>query len=171
MKILRRNIQRVRGVAMSMNREHDRIVDFLFPRPAAPPGIWFPDDDGESLESGGSDPDSTYPAHEVGSKVLDQYRTLNQNPVPITNSPIQLALENRSRKEMIIVNVGVLSILIAFGFSPTSTVFTMPLQACAIANDGTGGIIVDQAYKGSVWAVLSGGQAGSGSLLFTEIPE
>lgn len=132
--------------------------------PCAPPSVWFPDDGVVELFS-------TYPASEIDLKVLDQYRTLNANPVAVTNQPIQLALENRSRKEMLIVNVGVAAIVIAYGFSPTSSVYTMPLQACAVANDGTGGVIVDQAFKGQVWAVLAANQAGNGSLLFTEIPE
>lgn len=128
-------------------------------------GLWFPEDIGENELS-------TYPCDPTGDPAYtDQYRILNQNPVVVTAVPIQLALENRKRKEMFLVNVSTSTILVAFGFVPTTTIYTLPLQACGIANDGTGGIIIDQAWQGTVWAILQAGAAGNGAMLFTELPE
>jgi hypothetical protein len=129
-------------------------------------GLWFPDDVTENQLS-------SYPCDEAsGDKPFtDQYRVLNQNPVTITSDAKQLALENHNRAEMFIVNVSTVSILIAFGFIPTSTVYTLPLQACGIANDGTGGVIISDQWQGQVWAILAAGAAGNGALLFTEIPK
>jgi hypothetical protein len=67
--------------------------------------------------------------------------------------------------------VSTVSILIAFGFVPTTVLYTLPLQACAIANDGTGGIIIDAEWQGSVWAILAANAPSNGALLFTELPE
>lgn len=129
------------------------------------PAIWFPEEIGENdLSSYPCDPN----ADELYS---DAYRVLQPNPVVITANAIQIAQENRKRKEMFLVNVGTAAILIAFGFFPTTTVYTLPLQACATANDGTGGIIIDQAWRGTVFAILAANQSSNGSLLFTELPE
>lgn len=134
-------------------------------RRVCPVRPWFPEDDAlETL--------STY--ENVGEKILDQYRVLNQNPVNIPaagspNSVIQLLLENRSRKEFIIVNVGTGALVIGFGFFPTPTNYSIPLQACGVANDGTGGIAISDAWKGAVWCGPAANSIGS-QVIVTEIP-
>jgi hypothetical protein len=174
----------IRGAARTMNARHVAVVQHLLARNRRPAieteevptiggglsleddsGLWFPDDVNQAQLS-------SYPCDEFsGDKpYTDQYRVLNQNPVTVTANPIQLALENRRRASLFIVNVSTSSILIGFGFAPTTTVYTLPLQACGSVNDGTGGIIIDEIWRGTVWAILAAG-APNGALLFTELPD
>jgi hypothetical protein len=124
------------------------------------PNVWFPEDVAPGA-------DQTYHGPDITAKTLDQYRTLVQNPVTVGIAVLQLALENRSRKELIIVNTGTTAIYIGFGFNPTPTNYTMFLQPCSVANDGTGGTIISDAWKGAVFCISS---AAGGVLNFAEIP-
>lgn len=126
-------------------------------------GLWFPEDLDENELS-------TYPCDPNSGDQLykDAYHPLNQNPVVLGAGALQLAQENRRRSSMFIVNVGITGVLVSFGFIATSTVYTLPLAACASANDGSGGVIVDEVWKGTVWAIPASG-ATSGTVLFTEL--
>lgn len=122
---------------------------------------WFPDDQIPSSPQ-------TYSGPDIVQKTQDQYRTLVQNPVTVGIVVLQLCLENRSRKELIIVNTGITTIYVGFGFTPTPTNFTIFLSPCTVANDGTGGSLISDAWKGAVFAISS---AAGGIVNFAEIPE
>lgn len=127
-----------------------------------PVPVWFPED----LEDASG---STYAGEiNVAAKTADQLRVLNQNPVTVAGS-IQLLLENRSRKEFIISNVGTGALVLGFGFVPTPQNFTINLSAGSVPFDGTGGIAISDAWKGAVWANVAFGSAGS-QVIVTEIP-
>lgn len=133
-------------------------------RPACvrPVPVWFPEDLGDASMS-------TYSGEiNVAAKTADQLRVLNANPVTVTGQ-LQLLLENRSRKEFIISNVGTGALVLGFGFPPTPTNFTMPLPASQNAFDGSGGILISDAWKGAVWVNVASGSTSS-QVIVTEIP-
>lgn len=123
---------------------------------------WFPED---QIAAGGAAP--SYP-NAPSQIYTDQYRVLFQNPISVGTSVLQIALANRTRKEMILVNVGTATIYVGFGFNPTPTNYSIFLQPCSAANDGTGGILIDEAWKGTVFVLAAG--ASGGLVNFTEIP-
>lgn len=129
---------------------------------SAPPDAWFPDDFVPPATA------PTYQGPDIVAKTADPYRTLVQNPVTVGILVLQLALANRSRKEMIVINTGLTTIFIGFGFNPTQTNYTLFLSPCTVANDGTGGSLIDEAWKGPVFALSSNP---GGTLNFAEIPE
>jgi hypothetical protein len=123
---------------------------------------WFPED---QVPGGGAAPSYPNAPSQVYS---DQYRVLFPNPISVGTSVLQIALANRTRKEMILVNVGTATIYVGFGFNPTPTNYSIFLQPCSAANDGTGGIMIDEAWKGTVFVLAAG--ASGGLVNFTEIP-
>lgn len=136
------------------------------PAPAPSSGLWFPEDPLESQLS-------TYPCdpNTPDTQYRDKYFPLQPNPVTVAVGPsaTQLARENKTRTQMFIVNADVVPLLIGFGFPPTFTNYSLPMAACASANDGNGGIIVDANFKGAVWAIVGANQLQNGTVLFNEI--
>ena len=59
------------------------------------------------------------------------------------------------RKCFTVQNTGVTVIKLGFGATPTQTVYHMALQAAAGADDGSGGVYIDDSWTGVVWAISS----------------
>jgi len=77
-------------------------------------------------------------------------------------------ISNSKRKGFLIQNTGTTIIKLAFGSAssaPTQTVYHIALKDCAAANDGSGGVYVDDAWTGDVWAISS---AGGGTCVICE---
>lgn len=86
----------------------------------------------------------------------------------VTNVAGQLLASNTSRKALIIQNTGTTKLYLVYGSAtPTTTAYHVALAACTAANDGTGGIIDEDAWKGAVQAV--GSAAAAGTCVITEI--
>lgn len=67
-------------------------------------------------------------------------------------------LPNPRRKGFIIQNTGTTIIKLAFGAvesEPSGTAYHVALKACSLANDGTGGLYMDDAWVGGVWGISS----------------
>lgn len=99
------------------------------------------------------------------SSQVAQNALVGQNPIAVPAAPavaVKLLDTNPSdRKELIIQNVGVAILYLGLGFQPTATIYSIALQACASAHDGSGGVYVSDNWKGSVMAVgnVAGGLA------------
>lgn len=94
-----------------------------------------------------------------GTRVLpfphSSVNTPAQTAVGGTAGSILMANDQRGRLK--IQNTGTTIIYIALGtVNPTVTVYHTALAACTIANDGTGGILIDDGWTGEVRAIGSG---------------
>ena len=79
----------------------------------------------------------------------------------------QIVSPDEDRKGVIIQNTGTTVIKLVLGSgTPTQTVYHMALGACAGANDGTGGIYVDDSWTDAIQAISSGA---GGTIAITEI--
>lgn len=79
----------------------------------------------------------------------------------------QVLAANGGRKGLIIQNTGATIIYLTLGAStPTTAVYHIALKACAVHDDGTGGVYNDDAWCGAVQAI---GSAGGGTLVIAEI--
>ena len=75
-------------------------------------------------------------------------------------------VRNPKRKGFIIQNTGTTVIRLTMGStSPTQTVYHVSLKACTGADDGSGGVYIDENYVGTVNAISSGA---SGTFVITE---
>jgi len=83
-----------------------------------------------------------------------------------TTAAIILAA-NSTRKRLIVQNTGTTIIKLSLGgTNPTATAYHVALQACAAADDGTGGSYIDESWTGVVRAISS---AAGGTLVVTEL--
>lgn len=74
---------------------------------------------------------------------------------------------NAKRKGLIIQNTGTHALYFAYGTTdPTTTVYHFALKACDSANDGTGGVWIDDSWIGPVRVISAGG---GGTYVLTEI--
>lgn len=74
---------------------------------------------------------------------------------------------NPKRKGLIVQNTGGTVIKLTFGDTlPTQTVYHVALGACAVADDGKGGVWIDDGWVGAVNAISS---AADGTFVLTEI--
>ena len=74
---------------------------------------------------------------------------------------------NPKRKGIIIQNTGTTVIKLSFGSTlPTATAYHVALAVCTSANDGTGGIYMDDSWVGQVNALSSGA---GGTMVITEL--
>lgn len=180
-RLSRRIVAPVKNVARAMTRQHSFVAGRIAPRsvgtPPTPPdgsalaagasdleidddsGAWFPED---------CQPSETCSTYEgVEEKIQGIYPPLFPNPVSVSTQAIQIGRDNLSRREFILQNVGTATIYVGFGFPPTSTNYTFALNACASANDGTGGILIDKAWSGPLYVLAS--SSSGGAVNFTEI--
>ena len=66
----------------------------------------------------------------------------------------QIFADRPSRRGLCIQNTGATVIKVNLGLStPTQTVYHIALKACASANDGSGGVYLDDAWTGPVQAI------------------
>lgn len=73
---------------------------------------------------------------------------------------------NQKRKGFTVQNTGTTIIKLAFGSTnPTQTVYHVALAACTGADDGLGGLYVDDAFVGEVRAISS---AAGGTMVIAE---
>lgn len=90
------------------------------------------------------------------------------NPVSLPNIPSTLImLYNPNRTRFTITNVGTTIVYIALGRPATASNYDHSLPGCTNANDGTGGVIIDEDFIGDVWAIPSGT---GGTIAITEQP-
>lgn len=79
----------------------------------------------------------------------------------------QILASNAARKAFIIQNTGTTKLYLVYGSStPTTTVYHWALPACTAANDGTGGLLNEDAWTGAVQAI---GSAVGGTCVITEL--
>lgn len=79
----------------------------------------------------------------------------------------QVIASNSSRKQFMIQNTGTTVLKFRLDSTdPTQTVYHFALQACAGADDGSGGVYVSDLYTGVVKAISS---ASGGTMVITEI--
>jgi hypothetical protein len=127
---------------------------------AAPVPVWFPDDDLDGSYS-------TYADEiDVDAKSKGISPPLFPNPVAVGLVAFMVARENLARKEFIMVNVSTTVVWIGLGFPPTATNYSIPLNACSSANDGTGGIAVNDSWTGPIYVLAA---SSAGSVNFTEV--
>lgn len=97
--------------------------------------------------------------------VIKLYTT---NPISIGTTPQQIMLANPNRLGWRVTNIGTTIIYIGVGKVPSNTIYDHILPGCTgSANDGTGGVLVDDLYLDAVWAVSS---ASGGSIALVEKP-
>lgn len=96
------------------------------------------------------------------------------NPISIPNASAagtgntQVCQKNANRKEIILVNVGTVTIFISLGQPATSQNYSFALSPCAIANDGTGGLWISDIWQGEIHAITANGAGSAGLLNVTE---
>lgn len=104
------------------------------------------------------------------------------NPIPVagstsitSNIPVQTTVTNISslilalnagRKEVTIVNTGVVPVYLGLGQIPSATAYHIVLSPCVIANDGTGGTYTSDMWKGAINAIVA---STSGTVCITEL--
>jgi hypothetical protein len=83
----------------------------------------------------------------------------------VTDTASTILEANSGRNELIIANIGTTTIYLCFGQTPTTSAYHVPLAPCATANDGTGGILISDVWKGDVQAIA----VSSGTVSVTEL--
>lgn len=84
-------------------------------------------------------------------------------------SPSLLILPaNKKRKQWILTNVGIVAVMVKFNAPPNSqgTDWTYLLNASANQGDGSGGVVIDQMWKGAVYVQAV---SGTGLVNITEL--
>lgn len=84
----------------------------------------------------------------------------------VTSSSSTVLAANASRKELTIVNTGVVTVYLALGQTPTSSAYHIALPGCGSANDGTGGTYTTDLWKGLINAITA---STSGTIVITEL--
>lgn len=108
---------------------------------------------------------------------MSSVRSLQEGaPQAFSSAPVQttigttaavILLPNALRKCLILQNTGTSILKFTFGITlPTATVFHYALAACGSANDGTGGVYIDDNWVGAVSMISS---AAGGTFVLTEI--
>jgi hypothetical protein len=168
-----RIVRSLRRTAHSMTQQHGGIARLVKPAPPVvlvrTPTIGvgadsLDDDQGDAWfpEECAPDTCSTYAGEfNVAEQTAGITSPLFNNPVPVALSAFMLIRENSSRRELIIQNVGTTAIYIGLGFPPTATNYTIALNACSAANDGTGGILVNDSWIGPVFVLASAASGGA----------
>lgn len=101
---------------------------------------------------------------EVEARPQSAEYTAAQTSIGTTAATILAA--NEARRSVIIQNTGTTTIKLLFGTgTPTQTVYHVALKACGIADDGSGGVYSDDAWRGAIRAISSGA---GGTLVITE---
>jgi hypothetical protein len=84
----------------------------------------------------------------------------------VTDTASLVLITNAKRKGFTIQNTGTTLIKLSFGLTaPTTTAYHVCLKGGTAANDGTGGVYMDDAWVGNVWAL---GEAAGGTCVITE---
>lgn len=99
---------------------------------------------------------------------------LQPNPISIQNAnasglgSTQVCQKNKNRKEIILVNVGTVTIYISLAQPATSQNYSFALSPCQNANDGTGGSWISDIWQGEIHAITANGAGSAGLLNVTE---
>lgn len=103
---------------------------------------------------------------EVEARPQSTVSTPAQTTIGTTAAQLIAATTNEARRSLVIQNTGTTTIKLAFGAtSPTQSVYHVALKACGIADDGSGGIYADDAWRGAVQVISSGA---GGTVVVTE---
>lgn len=101
---------------------------------------------------------------EVEARPQSTEYTAAQTSIGTTAATVLSA--NTDRRSLLIQNTGTTTIKLIFGTgTPTQTVYHVALKACGIADDGSGGVYADDAWRGAVRAISSGA---GGTMVITE---
>lgn len=73
----------------------------------------------------------------------------------ISTTPAIVLVANPKRKGFVAQNTGTTIVKLGFGATLSQTAYHVALKGCAVADDGTGAVYVDDAYVGDVWALSS----------------
>lgn len=93
----------------------------------------------------------------------------NTTPAQTTIGAVaaQIAARNEKRKGLVIQNTGTTVLKFNYGSTnPTQTVYHFALKACSAADDGTGGVWLDDNWIGPVQGISS---AGGGTFVLLEV--
>jgi hypothetical protein len=86
--------------------------------------------------------------------VSDQVSAQTQTTVGTTSGVVLVA--NEYRKRLIIQNTGIYPVYLGLGAAPTTTNYHLALAGCSnSAGDGSGGVYLDEMWKGPVFAISS----------------
>lgn len=102
---------------------------------------------------------------------------LSPNPITIpsvsnpssSGSPyIQLLPLNKKRKQWILYNTGITTVVLKYSTPPNANSgdWTHILQASGLLQDGSGGLIIDEMWKGAIYAQST---TGAGQVILTEL--
>lgn len=78
----------------------------------------------------------------------------------------EILFGNEKRKRFMVQNTGTTVIKLGLGRTPTATAYHVALKACASADDGSGGMYIDEMWRGDVTAISS---AAGGTCVVTEL--
>lgn len=85
----------------------------------------------------------------------------------LSDTSAQLLAANNNRKGLVVQNTGTTVIKLILGAGTvTQSVYHVALQAAAAADDGSGGVYLDDAWTGAVQGISS---AAGGTLVITEV--
>lgn len=104
-----------------------------------------------------------------GNLIVDEPPSVNSNApaqTAVAAVSVTVLASNTARHECIVVNTGTTILYLGLGQTPTATAYHVALSACAVANDGTGGVYVSDVWKGAINAI---GSAGGGTCVVTEL--
>lgn len=89
-------------------------------------------------------------------------------PDTLGRTTLQILAANPNRKQLIIANFGTTVIAVKYLTGPNAAQgdWTFLLQASGVAGDGTGGLLIDEMWKGPVWVQSA---SGTGQVNLTEL--
>jgi Ice-binding-like len=84
----------------------------------------------------------------------------------VTSTSSAILAANTARKECRVENTSTVAVYLGLGRVPTATAYHVALKACAVANDGTGGVYDSTVWKGAINAIVA---STSGTVVVTEL--
>lgn len=89
--------------------------------------------------------------------LVNRTRSSTAAQTSVTGTASTILTANESRRGFVIQNTGTTKIYITLGTdTPTTSVYHFALAACTGANDGLGGVYIDDVWTGAVQAISSG---------------
>jgi hypothetical protein len=89
------------------------------------------------------------------------------NQVVVGTAAVELLVSDAARRRALIQNTGTTVIYIGYGADPTTTVYYIALAPGVSADDGRGGVLIEEMYNGSIRAISS---ASGGTVVVTKHP-
>jgi hypothetical protein len=80
------------------------------------------------------------------------FQSIN-NPITVGTVALQIMLANPNRTSFTVTNVGTTTIYVGYGRVPSINSFEQALQACTVANNGSGGVLIDEEFLGTIFVI------------------